>query len=214
MALQSSGTIKMSDICVELGLAPTTNISLNDSRCRKLAKKETAGTTISMSDFYGKASFDYEIILGAGVYSIDQSMSSPLIIAFNITRIQPLSNPTLASSFTRAEIIDSAGKATSYTITKALPANNNAAVTFMLSTNTQTGESSIQLICKVAAGGSANPAFTAFRIVFYASDGTPYELFKHRNIPYGGYRAAGRGQMSDVMAAYIAALPAVPPNYP
>lgn len=61
MTLQSSGAIAVSDICVELGLAPTTNISLDDSRCRKLAQKEAAGSTIGMSDFHGKSNFDYEI---------------------------------------------------------------------------------------------------------------------------------------------------------
>lgn len=59
--LQTNGQIAISDICVELGLAPTTNISLNDGRCRKLAKKEVANSTISMSDFYGKANFEYTI---------------------------------------------------------------------------------------------------------------------------------------------------------
>ena len=60
MALPTTGQISISDICVELGLAPTTNISLNDSRFRKLAKKETDGSTISMSDFHGKSNFAYK----------------------------------------------------------------------------------------------------------------------------------------------------------
>ena len=65
MALPTTGQISISDICVELGLAPTTNISLNDSRFRKLAKKETDGSTISMSDFHGKSNFEYSIYTGS-----------------------------------------------------------------------------------------------------------------------------------------------------
>lgn len=65
MALPTTGQISISDICVELGLAPTTNINLNDVRYRKLARKETDVSTISMSDFYGKSNFQYSIYTGS-----------------------------------------------------------------------------------------------------------------------------------------------------
>lgn len=66
MALQTSGQIAMSDICVELGLDPTTNIGLDDSRCRKLAEKETANSQIGMGDFYGKSNFEYKLFRTVG----------------------------------------------------------------------------------------------------------------------------------------------------
>lgn len=60
--IQTSGAIAISDICVELGLDSSTNISLNDGRCRKLCKKEAINTAIGMSDFYGKSNFEYEVV--------------------------------------------------------------------------------------------------------------------------------------------------------
>jgi hypothetical protein len=53
----------MSDVAVELGLAATTNLTLDDSRVRKLAKRETAGSAIGLADLYGKANLEYEIHL-------------------------------------------------------------------------------------------------------------------------------------------------------
>ena len=61
--LQTSGAISMSDVAVELGLAATANLTLDDSRVRKLAKRETAGSAIGLADLYGKANLEYEIHL-------------------------------------------------------------------------------------------------------------------------------------------------------
>ena len=53
MALQSSGTITLADVNVELGVASTTTRSLNDSAVRTLFG--VASGAISMSNGYGKA---------------------------------------------------------------------------------------------------------------------------------------------------------------
>lgn len=64
MTLPASGTITMSQIDVELGKASTANITLNDSNARSLAGVTTAGSTISMSNFYGKSA--YTTMTGTG----------------------------------------------------------------------------------------------------------------------------------------------------
>lgn len=63
--LQTSGAIAMSDVAVELGLASTANLTLDDSRVRKLAKLETAGSAIGLADLYGKANLKYTIMQSA-----------------------------------------------------------------------------------------------------------------------------------------------------
>jgi len=55
MALQSSGPISLNNVNVELGLAGTTNISMNQTSLRVLFKKTTDQSAISMSDGYGKS---------------------------------------------------------------------------------------------------------------------------------------------------------------
>ena len=72
--LQTSGAISMSDVAVELGLAATANLTLDDSRVRKLAKRETAGSAIGLADLYGKANLEYEIHLWRLLW---RSTSSP-----------------------------------------------------------------------------------------------------------------------------------------
>lgn len=67
--LQTSGAIAISDVAVELGLASTANLTLDDSRVRKLAKLETAGTAIGLADLYGKANFQYSVA-ASPTYSI------------------------------------------------------------------------------------------------------------------------------------------------
>ena len=67
--LQTSGAISMSDVAVELGLAPTTTLTFDDSSVRKLAQLNTAGSAIALADLYGKANFDYTVIIGAYLIS-------------------------------------------------------------------------------------------------------------------------------------------------
>jgi hypothetical protein len=50
----------------ELGGTGTTQISLNDTTVRTLAKKTTSGSTIALSDFYGKAYY----LITTGAFSI------------------------------------------------------------------------------------------------------------------------------------------------
>ena len=53
MALQSSGSISLSDINVELENSPTQIISLNDTRVRTLLNVSSG--VISLNDAYGKS---------------------------------------------------------------------------------------------------------------------------------------------------------------
>lgn len=55
MALQSTGAISFNNINVELGLSGTTTAPINQAPFRTLAGKPGSGTTIALSDFYGKA---------------------------------------------------------------------------------------------------------------------------------------------------------------
>ena len=72
--LQTSGAITMSDVAVELGLPATANLTLDDSRVRKLAKREPAGSAIGLADLYGKSNLEYEIHLWRLLW---RSYSSP-----------------------------------------------------------------------------------------------------------------------------------------
>ena len=72
--LQTSGAISMSDVAVELGLTATANLTLDDSRVRKLAKREPAGSVIGLADLYGKSNLEYEIHLWRLLW---RSTSSP-----------------------------------------------------------------------------------------------------------------------------------------
>lgn len=56
MALPASGAISLNNVNVELGLSGTATISMNDAAVRTLFAKSGSGTTISMSDGYGKSS--------------------------------------------------------------------------------------------------------------------------------------------------------------
>lgn len=68
MALQSSGPISLNNVNVELGLAGTTSINMNQTTLRVLFKKTTSGSTISMSDGYGKSRMPstIEVLVVAG----------------------------------------------------------------------------------------------------------------------------------------------------
>jgi hypothetical protein len=68
MALQSSGPISLNNVNVELGLAGTTSINMNQTTLRVLFKKTTSGSAISMSDGYGKSRMPstIEVLVVAG----------------------------------------------------------------------------------------------------------------------------------------------------
>jgi hypothetical protein len=67
MALPSSGnTISLSQVNTELGRSATATIDMNDSGVRSLFQKTGSGTTISMSDGWGKANFTVAYSSGFG----------------------------------------------------------------------------------------------------------------------------------------------------
>ena len=55
MTLQSSGTICLNDVHIELGAASGTGICMNDSDARALAGYTTSGSAYCMNNFYGKS---------------------------------------------------------------------------------------------------------------------------------------------------------------
>ena len=55
MALQSSGAISLSQVNTELAKVSTSTIGMNDTLSRRLSGKTTVSSSISMSDFYGRA---------------------------------------------------------------------------------------------------------------------------------------------------------------
>jgi len=55
MTLQSSGTICLNDVHIELGAASGTGICMNDSDARALAGYTTSGSAYCMNHFYGKS---------------------------------------------------------------------------------------------------------------------------------------------------------------
>ena len=70
MALQASGPISLNNVNVELGLAGTTSINMNQTTLRVLFKKTTDQSSISMSDGYGKSrmpsSMQVLVVAGGG----------------------------------------------------------------------------------------------------------------------------------------------------
>lgn len=64
MPLPSTGSISMNQVNVELGKTETSNISLNDTAVRNLAKKPSG--TISMSDLIGKSNALFETTITVG----------------------------------------------------------------------------------------------------------------------------------------------------
>jgi hypothetical protein len=67
MALPGSGsTISLNQVNTELGRSATATIDMNDSALRSLFQKTGSGTTISMSDGWGKANFTVAYSSGFG----------------------------------------------------------------------------------------------------------------------------------------------------
>lgn len=69
MALPGSGsTISLSQVNTELGRGSTATIDMNDSALRSLFGKPGSGTTISMSDGWGKSAITISLASLTGVY--------------------------------------------------------------------------------------------------------------------------------------------------
>lgn len=68
MTLQSSGTISLNEVHIELGASSGTVLSMNDTDVRTLAGYPTAGSSYGMNAFYGKsASSTATITMGRGL---------------------------------------------------------------------------------------------------------------------------------------------------
>jgi len=81
MALQSSGAISFNNINVELGVAGTTQASLNQSSYRTLAG--VASGAISMSNFYGKSAGTPVSITYTSMYYSDREGGSTQFLVFD-----------------------------------------------------------------------------------------------------------------------------------
>lgn len=218
MALPTTGQISISDICVELGLAPTTNISLNDIRFRKLAKKETDGSTISMSDFHGKSNFDYEIGItkGAVEFLPPQSNNLPypafgLSTCVYIKSLTPgvyLQGVTGYNANGSVLFDDTRNAAKSGSWSVGAPAEP----VYPGSSDGLSPEQKGQIfVFHYIAGRKVN--VNIYRLVVRDTNGNEYELSKHRNIafqsgPNGLVPASQFGKPDSVTKTPIA------PNYP
>lgn len=69
MSLPSSGTISFSNINTELGNAATSTLPINETCPRYIANVPTSGTTISMSNFYGKSFLKQQLYDTAGTHT-------------------------------------------------------------------------------------------------------------------------------------------------
>lgn len=99
------GTISMSQVNTELGLASTTNISLNQANVRTLAGVGGSGTIISMDDLRGKTYFALAFSpavnfdgtaqnFGAGAYAVFRFYSNGAIDSYSGDYYNSTSNPT------------------------------------------------------------------------------------------------------------------------
>lgn len=224
--LQTSGAISISDVAVELGLAASTNLTLDDSRVRKLAKKEAAGTAIGLGDLYGKSNFQYTVTQmasggvtswiasqGTGWYSYhlgyDIDINTPSGIIVTGCKFYDINNALISSH--------------------TMPADGQAAY--------DPSKSSLYIVPKKVNGTRVNNALwigyynnssgmgtyshtTISRIEVIDSNGNVYELDIHRNcFPMKYARISVNSQpnsstylsRSDVKAWNGVT---VPPNYP
>ena len=105
MTLQSSGTISLNDVNVELQNSGTSLISLNDTEVRDLA--DVVSGTISMSNLYGKSflpTFSFVNFLGDDTGSSSSVVLSPASgtttndVSIVFAWVDSLNNPTLTAS--------------------------------------------------------------------------------------------------------------------
>lgn len=218
MALQSSGVIAVSDICVELGLAPTTNISLDDSRCRKLAQKETAGSTIGMGDFYGRANFDYEIgITKGGVQFIPPGAQGQPYPAFGMSTclyIKSLSPGIYIQGVTGYN----ADGSVLFDDTRNASKSGNWSVggyaepMYLGQTDSHSPEQKgLIWVFHFTPGQKVN--VNIYRLVVTDTNGNEYELSKHRNIAFQS-GPNGLGPASQIDSLANTTKTPIAPNYP
>lgn len=132
-----TGTIKLSDVNVELGRASSTTINLNETLVRQLAEKPTAQSTISMNDLRGKT---YDNI--SPTITITGNPTSLLIgetssITFTISE----STTNFSSSdvsVSTGSLTGFSGSGTTYTATYTPPASSTGSATISVAANTFT----------------------------------------------------------------------------
>ena len=206
MTLQVDGAISMSDICVELGLDPSTNMNLNDSRCRKLCKKEGDGTTIGMGDAYGKSNFAYKAyvqnllanfsppgqfhpygpatwwIKGFRIESLDQSIVLRRMVGYD-------SSGAVVFDKTASGKAEYGDNSVAYNNNAGWHVENTeylAGAGFDTITNVP-----YSLTCGCYnSKDSSNGTASIYRVVVYDSNGVAYPIDKHRNFDLQGTNVA------------------------
>lgn len=214
MALPTTGQISISDICVELGLAPTTNISLNDSRFRKLAKKETDGSTISMSDFHGKSNFDYEIGItkGAVEFLPPGSLGQPYP-AFGLSTCVYIKSLSPGIYIQGVTGYNADGSVLFDDTRKAAKSGNwcvgdPAEPVYLGSSDSLSPEQKKQIYVFHFTGSKVN--VNIYRLVVTDTNGNKYELSKHRNI---AFQSGPNGMVPTNQLVNLTKTP-IAPNYP
>ena len=81
MALPNNTTISLNQVNVELGRSGTANINMNDSALRSLFGRAGSGTSISMSDGWGKTTYvpGSQFFTGSGTFNVPSYVSSVTI---------------------------------------------------------------------------------------------------------------------------------------
>lgn len=204
--LQTSGAISMSDVAVELGLTATANLTLDDSRVRKLAKRETAGSAIGLADLYGKANFDYTAYYG-GVVTM---FFPPGVIATN-----PVTEVGGAVYIQSVNLADKYNGAVGYDESGAIlfSAKGLAVGASGTHNNFRVYSGTAEDRNRIVVGNLMNTQRTVFRIcLFEEGTGREVEMFKHRNYVLSGVQRYG-GTPDFVMPKYYSNV-GFPPNYP
>jgi hypothetical protein len=197
MALQSSGSISMGDVCIELGLSPASNITLDDSRCRRLAQKEASGSQIGIGDLYGKSNFEYKAYIqnafadfapqgtvhpnapvtwwvsGFRIESLNQSIQLNRMVGYDSAN-SVLFDQTATGEASNVNNVSAYRNSTGWLV------ENTEWLTTGSSASLVNAKYSLTCVCYYTREDQAAPK-TVYRVVAYDTNGNQYPIEGHRN---------------------------------